>query len=144
MTPPGLDILGGRGGGESGLTLLEVLVALLIAGAALGVLFQGTLGGLRAAETAGRTEEALSRARSRLAAVGHGAPLVAEDRQGDDGGGYRWRVRVTPVAVRPGAPGTPAPTLYGVQVTLAWGSGAQARSVTLETRRLGSAPPAPP
>lgn len=134
----------GRRDGEAGLTLLEVLVALLIAGAALGFLFQGTLGGLRAAETAGRTEEALSRARSRLAAVGHGAPLGTGDHQGDDGGGYRWRVRVTPVATRAGAPGASVLTLYGVQVTLAWGSGAQARSVTLETRRLGSAPPAPP
>ena len=129
---------------EAGLTLLEVLVALLITGLAMGALFQGTLGGLRAAETAGRTEEALSRARSRLAVIGHGAPLAAEDRQGDDGGGYRWRVRVSPASTGRADPGSLVPTLYGVQVTVSWGRDAQARSVTLETRRLGSAPPPPP
>lgn len=122
---------------ESGLTLLEVLVALLIAGLAFGALFQGTLGGLRAAGIAARTEVALSHARSRLAAIGRGTALAAEDRQGVDGD-FRWRTRVTPIANGPSA------ALYRVQITIGWGSGAESRSVTLETRRLGAAPsPAP-
>ena len=129
---------------EVGFTLLEVLVALLITGIALGALFQGTLGGIGAAELAGRTEEALSRARSRLAAAGRVGPLVAEDRQGDDGGGYRWRLRVAPLAMHPPASGVQPLTLYAVQVTIGWSDGRQARSVTLDTRRLGAAPPAPP
>ena len=127
-----------------GFTLLEVLVALAIATLGLGALFQGTLGGIRAAEVAGRTQEALSRARSRLAVVGQAAPLAAEDRQGDDGGGYRWRVRVAPLATGRAGPGAAVPTLYGVEVTIAWGSGRDARAVTLETRRLGTAPLPPP
>lgn len=129
---------------QDGFTLLEVLVALLITGVAMGALFQGSLGGIAAAERAGRSDEALSRARSRLAVVGRASPLVAEDRQGDDGGGYRWRLRVEPLAVQPGEPGVPARTLYAVQVTIGWGDGRQTHSVTLDTRRLGAAPPAPP
>ncbi|RYJ04115.1 MAG: prepilin-type N-terminal cleavage/methylation domain-containing protein [Acetobacteraceae bacterium] len=129
---------------ERGFTLLEVLVALLIAAIGLGALFQGSLGGLRAADLAGRTEEAVSRARSRLAVLGQGAPLAAEDRGGDDGGGYRWRVRVAPLATRPGGAGEPSQVLYDVAVTIAWGSGGTAREVTLQTRRLGAAPPPPP
>ncbi|MBC7430672.1 MAG: type II secretion system protein, partial [Rubritepida sp.] len=45
---------------DGGFSLLEVLVALLITGIAFGALFQGALGGLRAADISGRTEEALS------------------------------------------------------------------------------------
>lgn len=130
--------------GERGFTLLEVLVALLIAAIGLGALFQGSLGGLRAADLAGRTEEAVSRARSRLAVLGQGTPLAAEDRGGDDGGGYRWRVRVTPLATRPGGAGELSQVLYDVAVTIAWGNGGTAREVTLQTRRLGVAPPPPP
>lgn len=130
--------------GERGFTLIEVLVALLIAAIGLGALFQGSLGGLRAADLAGRTEEAVSRARSRLAVLGQGAPLAAEDRSGDDGGGYRWRVRVAPLATRPGAAGELSQVLYDVAVTIAWGSGGTAREVTLQTRRLGVALPPPP
>lgn len=137
--------LGQAGSGEDqGFTLIEVLVALVIASIGLGAMFQGTLGGLRAADLAGRTEEAVSRARSRLADLGQATPLAAEDRSGDDGGGYRWRVRVAPLATRRGSPGEPVQALYEVAVTIAWGSGGTAREVTLQTRRLGVAPPPPP
>lgn len=129
---------------QRGFTLLEVLVALAIAALGLGALFQGTLGGIRAAEIAGRTQEALSRARSRLAVVGQAGPLAAEDRQGDDGGGYRWRVRVAPFATSRATPGAAVPTLYDVDVTIGWGSGGDARTVALQTRRLGTAPSPPP
>ena len=129
---------------EGGFSLLEVLVALLITGIAMGALFQGALGGLRAADISGRTEEALSRARSRLAALGQAGPIQPGDRQGDDGGGYRWRERVSPASARPATPGTPELALYQVQLRISWGEGLGVRSVTLETRRLGSAPPAPP
>lgn len=129
---------------DAGFTLLEVLVALLITGIAMGALFQGTLGGLRAADISGRTEEALSRARSRIAVLGQAGPIQAGDREGEDGGGYRWRERVAPASIRPAPRGEAGLALYQIQVRISWGEGLGARSVTLETRRLGIAPPARP
>ena len=125
-----------------GFTLLEVLIALVIAAIGLGVLFQGSLVGIRAADLSGRTEEAVSRARSRLAVVANATVLAPEDRNGDDGGGYRWRVRVVPLAVRQDGPGLPGSALYQVSVAVSWGVGRNAQSVTLETKRLAAlAPP---
>ena len=77
-------------GRDSGFTLLETLVAFLIAALAMGALMQGAAGGLQATRVAGHTQETLSRARSRLAAAAL-APVPGEQ-QGDDGGGYAWRV----------------------------------------------------
>ncbi|MBP0494950.1 type IV pilus modification PilV family protein [Pararoseomonas indoligenes] len=129
---------------DGGFTLLEVLIAFLIAAMALAVLFRTAVEGQAAATTAARYQEALSRARSRLAAV-DSIPLQAGDQSGDDGGGYRWRTRVASVAE--GAPvreGPPSPALYAVAVAIAWGEGSGARSVQLETRRLGPPAPRPP
>src|SRR5215831_1791757 len=87
---------------SAGFTLLEVVVALVIAGLALVGLFQAGSGGLFAVDTAARAEEALQRAQSHLAAVGRNAALVEGVSEGDDGGGYRWRLRVQPAAQRQG------------------------------------------
>ena len=76
---------------QSGFTLLEVLVAFIIASLALAVLFHTGIEGLRGATNAARTQEALARAQSRLATIGRDLPLQDSDRQGDDGGGYHWR-----------------------------------------------------
>ena len=130
--------------GERGFTLLEVVVAFAIAALGLSVLFSGTLGGLRAAEVAGRYGEAVSRARSHLAAVGHGAPLAAGEQGGEDDGGWRWRLRIAPMAGVARAQGNPVPTLFAVSVSVSWGEGDAERRVQLDTRRLGSAPPAGP
>lgn len=129
---------------DGGFTLLEVLVAFVIAAGALAVLFRATVEGQAAGATAARYQEALSRARSRLAAV-EGTPLLAGERGGDDGGGYRWRMRVSLLAE--GGPvrnGPQLPALYAVAVAVAWGEGPGARTVQLETRRLGPSPPRAP
>ncbi len=90
---------------SGGFTLLEVLVAFVIAALALGVMFDGVLGGMRAASTAARTEEAVALARSRLAetlvAVSSGAITAVSDQEGDDGNGFHWRVQVRPGASVP-------------------------------------------
>lgn len=132
-------------GREAGFTLLEVLVAFVIAALALGVLFRSAGESQTAVAAAAQYQEALSRARSRLAALeATGAPR-AGDESGDDGGGYRWRVRTTPLAAGTARPNGVAPQLFTVSVAVSWGAGGQARSVQLDTRRLGVAPPpAPP
>src|SRR5436305_8251596 len=83
-----------------GFTLLEVVVALAIAGLALVGMFRAGSGGLFAVDTAARAEEAVQRAQSHLAAVGHDAALVEGEFTGDDGGGFRWTLRVRPLTVR--------------------------------------------
>lgn len=114
------------------MSLLEVMVAFVIAALSLGVVVNGTVDGVRIAGSATRTEEALFRARSRLAATA-AAPVVAIA-SGDDGGGFRWRSSVTPVA---GGTSEGAPSLVSVQVSVTWdGSGGNTRQVTLQTERL--------
>jgi general secretion pathway protein I len=126
--------------GERGFTLLEVLVAFVIAALALGVLFRGTLDGLRATHAASRYEEAVTRARSRLAALTAGG-LAPGDRQGDDGNGFHWRERITTIetAASPpqGAGGSLA--LYAVSVAVSW-MDSNRRTVELDSERIGLAP----
>lgn len=133
---------GRRAAAEAGFTLLEVVVAVAIAGLALVGLFQAGSGGLFAVDTAARAEEALQRAQSHLAAVGRDAALVEGELSGDDGGGYHWRLQVQPAAQRQGVAAdgvTPQnATLYSVLVSISWQSRGHERAVTLQTLRLGA------
>ena len=126
---------------EAGFTLLEVVVALAIASLALVGLFQAGSGGMFAADTAAHAEEAVERAQSHLAAVGRNVALVVGEFAGDDGGGYRWRLRVEPAAVRAGDGVVGGTVLYNVEVAVSWPSRGRDRSVVLKTLRLGAASP---
>lgn len=133
---------------DSGFTLLEVLVAFAIAALALGVLFQGAIEGLAAVHLADRSAEALTRARSHLATVGHGIPLRTQTQEGDDGSGFSWRLSVRPLdsaaLSQGGDPQHPArETLFEVRVTESWAGPEGARGVTLATRSAATTPPAP-
>ena len=138
-------------GGEAGFTLFEVMVAFVIAALALSVLFAGGLAGLRTARIADGYDDALSRARSRIAAIVSPQPL---DTQGDDGGGYHFHLRivsqgvVTPGReqdVPTGAQGTPNRVgLYGISVVVSWKADGGTRQVELDTQGLGEVAPAPP
>jgi general secretion pathway protein I len=128
---------------SSGFTLLEVVVALAIAGLALVGLFRAGSGGLFAVDTAARAEEAVERAQSHLAAIGRDAGLVEGESSGDDGGGYRWTLRVRPLAQRqsPAADGVSlvTTTLFNVEVAISWPGHTGERAVVLRTMRLGAA-----
>ena len=76
-----------------GFTLLEMIIALIIAGIAAAVLFEAAGTGLRQTQTASLYDQAIVRAKSRLAAATHGTKLTAGDWRGDDGGAFRWRLR---------------------------------------------------
>src|ERR1700756_1038801 len=132
-----------RSSPDSGFTLLEVVVALAIAALAVVGLFQAAGGGLLAANTAGRVEEAVQRAQSHLAAIGRSAALIQGEFTDDDGGGYRWRLRVQPVATRqvlaPDGNSAANMTLFDVEVAILWSGRAGDRSVVLRTLRMGTA-----
>ena len=124
--------------------MLEVLVALVIALLALALLFRGTIDGLTLTQRASRYENALERARSHLAALADGGTLAPVDAAGDDGGGYRWRHRISALASDASAPAGrqgigPRVTLYAVSVRISWGAPGHARSVALQTERVGMA-----
>jgi general secretion pathway protein I len=126
---------------EHGFTLLEVLVAFVIAALALGVLFQGSAGGLRSTQVAGRYEEAVARARSHLAAMGTNSSLIPGKREGDDGDGFHWQVQVRPLATARAAGGPVE--LYAVSVAVSWMDGAtdgSRRVVQLNSDRIGQVP----
>ncbi len=129
---------------EDGFTLLEVLVAFVIAALALGVMFDAVLGGLRATQTASQYQEAVSLARSHIASISH-LDLAGRESQGDDGRGFHWKIRIAPagtVTLARGPNDDPASTaatqatLYGISVTESWKSGGGERKVVLETKRL--------
>lgn len=124
------------------------MVAFVIAALALGALTQGAAGGLQSARVAAHTQEALSRAKSHLAVLD--VALRPGEQQGDDGGGFAWRVLVMPVATAaPGRDGVDPPRagramLYRATATVSWTTDGGRRSVALTTTRLGVAPPEPP
>lgn len=160
---PGCAQPGSGSSGDAGFTLLEVLVAFVIAALALGVLFEGAVEGIRSTRIADRTQEAMSRAQSHLATVGHGVALAPSSQEGEDGSGFHWSLRIVLLQSAAigssggsgngpgggfgnggaGSAGKQAPraTLYAVQVTESWSDEAAAgdhtRSVTLRTERLG-------
>lgn len=133
---------------QRGFTLLEVLIALVIAGLALGVLFNAGLTGLLTTQAASRDEQAIARARSHLALAVHASPLVAGNWRGDDGGGFAWHLRVTPIAstaVRAAYAATPrgssgfSLTLYSVTVWISWADKDNRVEIRLGTEQIGQA-----
>ena len=137
-------------GRDGGFTLLEVLVAFAIAAPALALLYRQGVTSMDATRTAAATQEAISRAQSRLDALGDDG-LVAGERTGDDGGGFRWRTRIASLAAAPpprpaprGSPYAAGTALYAVTVEVSWSGPGGARAFTLDTRRVGPATAASP
>jgi general secretion pathway protein I len=137
---------------ERGFTLLEVLVAAVIAALMFGVLLQTELNEVRTVRNAGAYETAMALARSHLAMLGRNLADAAADSHGSDGP-FDWRIRVKPEAVADYGSGIvnwflhrnePRPTLYAVSIIVSWRSDGSPREVRLDTQRLGFAPSPPP
>ena len=134
-----------RGRGQAGFTLLEILVAFVIAALALGVMFKAASGGLFGVVTAGKYQEAVSRAKSHLAAIGRDKPVTAGDSEGDDGSDFHWRLHIEQITVlQPSEallrtiplPTTREPALYAVESEISWTDGGKTRHVILRTKRI--------
>ena len=118
-------------GRQAGFTLIEVLVAFIIAALFLALLANAGIEGLRASRLSAQYQEALARAQSHLAAAVETSQ--ASDRQGDEGHGFHWHVRIAPVAHTVTASGTA--TLLAVSVAISWGR-PPGRRVELDTEQL--------
>ena len=117
-----------------GFTLLEILVAFAIAAIALTALTAAVAGSLRSSRAASTTEQAISRAQSRLQAASLAPP---GERSGDDGGGFRWRESVRQVG-RSGAA-----ALYDISVEITWTVDGPHR-LALHDFRVAAVPRQPP
>jgi type II secretory pathway component PulJ len=131
----------------AGFLLLEVLTALLIAALTLAVLTRSATESRNALHVALKNEEAVVRARSRLAALDH-VGLLPGQRQGDDGGGFTWITKVVPLATSAAMNGRgaqfvssslPHQTLYAVTVIIDWPEADIVHRFVLPTERIGSA-----
>ena len=121
----------------AGFGLLEVIVALVVATLALGVLIEALSDALRLDTVATRTTEAVVRARSHLAmALANEAPAPGEQ-EGDDGGGFRWHVRYETLATDRATDDRPAATLYAVSVRITWERGGGTSEIRLDSECLG-------
>ena len=130
---------------ETGFTLLEVLIAFVIAALAMGALFGGTVAGLDATEVAAKYDEAVSLANSHMAAIGHGTAIAPQETSGADGEGFTWHLRIREAGsrqlqlsdqdrandIKPSRA-----VLYDVVITESWQVGHHERQFSIATRRF--------
>jgi general secretion pathway protein I len=130
---------------DAGFTLLEVMVAFVIAAIALAALYQGASASLTAVGTASLTEEATELAKSHLAAIGRGDAIAPQESSGVDGEQFSWHLSIRPVGSRDLAiddsdrASGEKPSkgiLFDVVVTESWKDGVRDRQVKIATRRF--------
>lgn len=115
-----------------GFTLIEVLVAFAILALTLAALMQVFAAGLRSSDAVDRHLMATMLARSVLDDLGAEIPIVAGERSGEIGQGYRWIVRIQPAATIPAiAIADWVQTPYEVQVEVTWNDRPITRLTTL-------------
>lgn len=129
---------------DAGFTLIEVLVALAVAGVVLAAI-AGVFGSsVTGQETAGNAAAALAVAEAHMADAEAAAVLQPGHSTGVFAGRYRWRVVVAPYKDADAGPVDPLAStlrLLRIDVTVAWADGNSRRRIALDTLRLG--PPAP-
>ena len=125
---------GVRWGRETGMSLLEVLVAFSIMAMALGVLYRATGGSVRSVSTIEATQRAASLAQS-LLALRDAVPAVGWA-DGGETAGFAWSIRSTPYPTH--VADANVPPLHEVTVEIQWtdaGVGRTLRVVTLRPER---------
>ena len=128
---------------QRGFTLMEILVAFVVLGAAVGVLYRTFSAGLRNVDAVAGYSEAIAVAEAKLTGLGLEQPL----QEGDESGAtedkrFNWQIAVRPYTPPDAAPDQPSGfvsphKLLRATVTVTWNErGDQKRRVELSTVRL--------
>jgi type II secretory pathway pseudopilin PulG len=104
---------------NSGFTLVEALVALMILIALSVILYRGLSSGLRISGVTENAERALFVAKAKLAALGVEAPLQAMDLEGSEDG-IAWRIAARPYDENGAAATETELRAYWITVTVSW------------------------
>ena len=128
---------------QRGFTLMEILVAFVVLGAAVGVLYRTFSAGLRNVDAVAGYSEAIGVAEAKLTGLGLEQPL----HEGDESGAtedkrFGWQIAVRPYIAPGSSPDQPGGfvsphQLLRATVTVTWNErGDQKRKVELSTVRL--------
>lgn len=129
---------------EAGFTLIEVVVALAIAGVALVAIARVFGSSVAGEATASSAAAALAVAEEQMADAEATVVLRPGSSEGIFAGRYRWRTVITPYKDADAGPVDPLAStlrLLRIEVAVAWSDGSSRRRIALETLRLG--PPVP-
>ncbi len=123
--------------GQSGFTLLELLVATTILGIAVAALLGGLSNSVRNAARVSEYDAITMAARQKMEEL-LAEPALPRYRElsGSFGNGRSWRARMTPYDLYSGK-GAGAPVLDRVELEAFWQSGSQQKSIRLEGYRRG-------
>jgi len=129
--------------GHRGFTLMEILVAFVVLGAAVGVLYRTFSAGLRNVDAVAGYSEAIAVAEAKLTGLGLEQPLQEGDESGTtEDRRFSWQIAVRPY-IPPGPPGDESSgfisphQLLRATVTVTWNErGDQKRRIDISTVRL--------
>src|SRR5438093_3450538 len=130
--------------GAAGFSLIDALVALVIAGLALAAIAGVLADGLTGHEASAEAATALTLAEGKIAAAGASEPLHPGRSRGVFADRFRWEVTIAPYDDPPDKPAAsalaPPPValrLYRIAAAVTWREGLRRRQVALATLRLG-------
>ena len=119
----------------AGFSLLEMLVAMVILGLALGAMYQAAGGATRNLRTDERYAYAVELARSVRANYSQ-VPRQGLIETGETAGGFRWSVEARPLQ-RPRGSRLAEGRLQSLRVSVSWPDGVRERSVQLASIAYG-------
>ena len=124
--------------GQSGFTLLEIVVAMAILGIGLVILIELFGGGLRLGRTSQEYTKAAGYARIKLEEISLAATLAEGVQEGEFDNDFRWQTEVKKVDLLPPLETEYRPPVdfYRVRLEVLWQSGLRDRSAEFETYRV--------
>ncbi len=123
---------------QTGMTLIEVLVAFVVLSATLAVAMQIFSAGMRNARLAGGYTNAIILAQSQLDTLGREIPIAIGETTGQVGSDTRWTISIQPFDDAGATDLYQMPVrLYRAYVHVAWSEGGKERKVSLSTLKLG-------